>query len=157
MSGLFSLQINLDSAMKVISRRSISVAYGEPVHPIMQFDPSDSTYLYLMTAYQVRSSVINKTVLGAQHAFHLAQSWEQKGTIRFSLRLVVRAKMFRVLAITEFLGRCLSIFLCWVVTPCSPAHQVFVVVRQRVKDTETNCAYGGAEINKGCSCTETPK
>ncbi|NXR21265.1 PLXD1 protein, partial [Cinclus mexicanus] len=53
MSGLFSLQINLDSTMKVISRRSISVAYGEPVHPIMQFDPSDSTYLYLMTSYQM--------------------------------------------------------------------------------------------------------
>ncbi|RLV89067.1 hypothetical protein DV515_00015072 [Chloebia gouldiae] len=53
MSGLFSLQINLDSTMKVISRRSILVAYGEPVHPIMQFDPSDSTYLYLMTSYQM--------------------------------------------------------------------------------------------------------
>ncbi|NXH29786.1 PLXD1 protein, partial [Myiagra hebetior] len=53
MSDLLSLQINLDSAMKVISRRSISVAYGEPVHPIMQFDPSDSTYLYLMTSYQM--------------------------------------------------------------------------------------------------------
>ncbi|NWT88513.1 PLXD1 protein, partial [Lanius ludovicianus] len=53
MSGFFSLQINLDSTMKVISRRSISVAYGEPVHPIMQFDPSDSTYLYLMTSYQM--------------------------------------------------------------------------------------------------------
>ncbi|PKK21021.1 plexin D1 [Columba livia] len=45
--------INLDSAMKVISRRSISVAYGEPVHPVMQFDPSDPTYLYLMTSYQM--------------------------------------------------------------------------------------------------------
>ncbi|NXM73881.1 PLXD1 protein, partial [Serilophus lunatus] len=53
MSGFFSLQINLDSTMKVISRRSISVAYGEPVHPIMQFDPSDPTYLYLMTSYQM--------------------------------------------------------------------------------------------------------
>ncbi|NXY34943.1 PLXD1 protein, partial [Pomatorhinus ruficollis] len=52
-SGLLSLQINLDSAMEVVSRRSISVAYGEPVHPIMQFDPSDSTYLYLMTSYQM--------------------------------------------------------------------------------------------------------
>ncbi|PKU39303.1 plexihypothetical protein [Limosa lapponica baueri] len=48
-----TLQINLDSTMKVISRRSISVAYGEPVHPIMQFDPSDSTYLYLMTSHQM--------------------------------------------------------------------------------------------------------
>lgn len=32
------------------------MAYGEPVHPIMQFDPSDSTFLYLMTSYQVRPS-----------------------------------------------------------------------------------------------------
>ena len=56
MSGFFSLQINLDSAMRVVSRRSISVAYGEPVHPIMQFDPSDPTYLYLMTSYQVSSA-----------------------------------------------------------------------------------------------------
>ncbi|KAM6413682.1 plexin-D1 [Rhynochetos jubatus] len=47
------LKINLDSTMKVVSRRSISVAYGEPVHPIMQFDPSDATYLYLMTSYQM--------------------------------------------------------------------------------------------------------
>ncbi|XP_019475530.1 LOW QUALITY PROTEIN: plexin-D1, partial [Meleagris gallopavo] len=47
------LKINLDSAMRVVSRRSISVAYGEPVHPIMQFDPSDPTYLYLMTSYQM--------------------------------------------------------------------------------------------------------
>lgn len=60
-SGIFSLQINLDSAMKVVSRRSISVAYGEPVHPIMQFDPSDSTFLYLMTSYQVRSAFVRKT------------------------------------------------------------------------------------------------
>lgn len=60
-SGVFSLQINLDSAMKVVSRRSISVAYGEPVHPIMQFDPSDSTFLYLMTSYQVRSAFVRKT------------------------------------------------------------------------------------------------
>jgi len=63
MSGFFSLQINLDSTMKVISRRSILVAYGEPVHPIMQFDPSDSTYLYLMTSYQVRSLISSKMVL----------------------------------------------------------------------------------------------
>lgn len=64
-SGFLLLQINLDSAMKVISRRSISVAYGEPVHPVMQFDPSDPTYLYLMTSYQVRASGCSRTVLGA--------------------------------------------------------------------------------------------
>uniref|UniRef100_A0A452I8Q2 Sema domain-containing protein n=1 Tax=Gopherus agassizii TaxID=38772 RepID=A0A452I8Q2_9SAUR len=47
------LKINLNSATKIISRKSVSVAYGESVHPIMQFDPSDSSYLYLMTSYQM--------------------------------------------------------------------------------------------------------
>ncbi|XP_054831796.1 plexin-D1 [Eublepharis macularius] len=47
------LKINLNSSMKVISRESITVAYGEPVHPLMQFDPSDSSYLYLMTSHQI--------------------------------------------------------------------------------------------------------
>lgn len=159
MSGFFSLQINLDSTMKVISRRSISVAYGEPVHPIMQFDPSDSTYLYLMTSYQVRSSVLNETVLGAHHAFDLAQSWEQKGTIRFSLRLMVRAKMFRALAVTRLSGEV-------------PVHSPVLgdstmqpslsglcggQVKRRVKDTETDCIYRNAEISRSCSCTEPPK
>ncbi|XP_053234057.1 plexin-D1 [Podarcis raffonei] len=47
------LKINLNSSMEEISRESITVAYGEPVHPIMQFDPSDSSYLYLMTSHQI--------------------------------------------------------------------------------------------------------
>ncbi|XP_039336724.1 plexin-D1 [Mauremys reevesii] len=47
------MKINLNSATKIISRKSVSVAYGESVHPIMQFDPSDSSYLYLMTSYQM--------------------------------------------------------------------------------------------------------
>ncbi|XP_075794852.1 plexin-D1 [Pelodiscus sinensis] len=47
------LKINLNSTKEIISRKSVSVAYGEPVHPIMQFDPSDSSYLYLMTSYQM--------------------------------------------------------------------------------------------------------
>ncbi|XP_013931200.1 PREDICTED: plexin-D1 [Thamnophis sirtalis] len=47
------IQINLNSSMEVISRESIMVAYSEPVHPIMQFDPSDSSYLYLMTSHQI--------------------------------------------------------------------------------------------------------
>ncbi|KAM3848606.1 plexin-D1 [Vipera latastei] len=47
------LKINLNSSMEVISRESIMVAYSEPVHPIMQFDPSDSSYLYLMTSHQI--------------------------------------------------------------------------------------------------------
>lgn len=29
------------------------MAYGEPVHPVMQFDPADPGYLYLMTSHQV--------------------------------------------------------------------------------------------------------
>uniref|UniRef100_A0ABM5FJL6 Plexin-D1 n=1 Tax=Pogona vitticeps TaxID=103695 RepID=A0ABM5FJL6_9SAUR len=47
------LKINLNSSMEVISRESVTVAYSEPVHPIMQFDPSDSSYLYLMTSHQI--------------------------------------------------------------------------------------------------------
>ncbi|XP_060622246.2 plexin-D1 [Anolis sagrei] len=47
------LKINFNSFMDVMSRESITVAYGEPVHPIMQFDPSDSSYLYLMTSHQI--------------------------------------------------------------------------------------------------------
>uniref|UniRef100_A0A8C8SF08 Plexin-D1 n=1 Tax=Pelusios castaneus TaxID=367368 RepID=A0A8C8SF08_9SAUR len=47
------LKINLNSSVKIISMKEIWVAYGESVHPIMQFDPSDSSYLYLMTSYQM--------------------------------------------------------------------------------------------------------
>uniref|UniRef100_A0A670XWZ8 Plexin D1 n=1 Tax=Pseudonaja textilis TaxID=8673 RepID=A0A670XWZ8_PSETE len=47
------LKINLNSSMDIISRESVMVAYSEPVHPIMQFDPSDSSYLYLMTSHQI--------------------------------------------------------------------------------------------------------
>lgn len=32
----------------------MTVAYGEPVHHVMQFDPADPGYLYLMTSHQVR-------------------------------------------------------------------------------------------------------
>lgn len=73
------------------------MAYGEPVHPIMQFDPSDSTYLYLMTSYQVRPS--------AEQSFghHVpdvafAPSREQEGTIAFALTPVGRASEFGALA-----------------------------------------------------------
>lgn len=40
--------------MQVVSRRVVTVAYGEPVHHVMQFDPADPGYLYLMTSHQVR-------------------------------------------------------------------------------------------------------
>ncbi|PNI31959.1 PLXND1 isoform 4, partial [Pan troglodytes] len=33
--------------------RVVTVAYGEPVHHVMQFDPADSGYLYLMTSHQM--------------------------------------------------------------------------------------------------------
>ena len=39
--------------MQVVSRKVVTVAYGEPVHHVMQFDPADPGYLYLMTSHQV--------------------------------------------------------------------------------------------------------
>lgn len=42
--------------MQVVSQHVVTVAYGEPVHPVMQFDPTDPSYLYLMTSHQVRLS-----------------------------------------------------------------------------------------------------
>ncbi|XP_007517198.2 plexin-D1 [Erinaceus europaeus] len=47
------LKINLDENMQVVSRRAVTVALGEPVHPIMEFDPSDPSLLYLMTTHQM--------------------------------------------------------------------------------------------------------
>ncbi|XP_063560232.1 plexin-D1 isoform X2 [Gorilla gorilla gorilla] len=47
------LKINLNENMQVVSRRVVTVAYGEPVHHVMQFDPADSGYLYLMTSHQM--------------------------------------------------------------------------------------------------------
>uniref|UniRef100_A0A2K6N8N2 Plexin D1 n=1 Tax=Rhinopithecus roxellana TaxID=61622 RepID=A0A2K6N8N2_RHIRO len=48
-----ALPINLNESMQVVSRRVVTVAYGEPVHHVMQFDPADSGYLYLMTSHQM--------------------------------------------------------------------------------------------------------
>ena len=131
-SGFFLLQINLDSTMKVISRRSISVAYGEPVHPIMQFDPSDSTYLYLMTSYQVRSLVFGK-IFSEHHAIDLALSREQEGTIKFAFTLMGRAKKLRALAGASkgFPGGYLWLsILRWMgVTPSRQACQAFSSLR----------------------------
>lgn len=47
-------QISMNESMQVVSRRVVTVAYGEPVHHVMQFDPADPGYLYLMTSHQVR-------------------------------------------------------------------------------------------------------
>jgi len=47
------LKINLNESMQVVSRRVVTVAYGEAVHHVMQFDPADPGYLYLMTSHQM--------------------------------------------------------------------------------------------------------
>ncbi|XP_069418270.1 plexin-D1 [Ovis canadensis] len=47
------LKINLNESMQVVSRRVVTLAYGEPVHHVMQFDPVDPGYLYLMTSHQM--------------------------------------------------------------------------------------------------------
>ncbi|XP_044156321.1 plexin-D1 isoform X1 [Bufo gargarizans] len=46
-------KINIDADMNIISRQSIQIARGQPVHHIMQFDPVDPTYLYVMTSHQM--------------------------------------------------------------------------------------------------------
>ncbi|XP_069871715.1 plexin-D1 [Dipodomys merriami] len=47
------LKVNLNETMHVVSSRVLTVAYGEPVHHVMQFDPTDPGYLYLMTSHQM--------------------------------------------------------------------------------------------------------
>ncbi|XP_071985098.1 plexin-D1 isoform X2 [Engystomops pustulosus] len=46
-------KINFDAAMNIVSRQSLQIARGQPVHHIMQFDPVDATYLYVMTTHQM--------------------------------------------------------------------------------------------------------
>ncbi|ERE67211.1 plexin-D1-like protein [Cricetulus griseus] len=46
------LKISLNESMQVVSRQVLTVAYGEPVHNVMQFDPMDPGFLYLMTSHQ---------------------------------------------------------------------------------------------------------
>lgn len=46
----------------------VTVAYGEPVHHVMQFDPADPRYLYLMTSHQVRPQPWPGKVLGQADA-----------------------------------------------------------------------------------------
>ncbi|KAM3915618.1 plexin-D1 isoform 2-T2 [Leptodactylus fuscus] len=47
------LKINLDAAMNIVSRQSIQISRGQPIHHIMQFDPVNPTYLYVMTSHQM--------------------------------------------------------------------------------------------------------
>ncbi|MEE6519836.1 hypothetical protein FKM82_017594, partial [Ascaphus truei] len=71
------LKINLDSSLAEVSRHSIPIARGEPVHHIMQFDPVDPNYLYLMTSHhmtRVRVAACEKyqncnDCLGARDAY----------------------------------------------------------------------------------------
>ncbi|KAM4022715.1 plexin-D1 [Anomaloglossus baeobatrachus] len=46
-------KINLDVGMNIVSRQSIQIARGQPIHHIMQFDPVNPTYLYVMTSHQM--------------------------------------------------------------------------------------------------------
>lgn len=56
----FLPQISLNESMQVVSRRALTVAYGEPVHHVMQFDPVDPGFLYLMTSHQVRQAIASQ-------------------------------------------------------------------------------------------------
>ncbi|KAM5279662.1 plexin-D1 [Ctenodactylus gundi] len=47
------LKLTLNESMQVVSQRAVTVAPGEPVHHVMQFDPMDPQYLYLMTSHQM--------------------------------------------------------------------------------------------------------
>ncbi|KAM4722793.1 plexin-D1 [Rhinophrynus dorsalis] len=47
------LKINLNANLAIVSRQSIMIARGQSVHHIMQFDPVDLSYLYVMTLYQM--------------------------------------------------------------------------------------------------------
>ncbi|XP_030061909.1 plexin-D1 [Microcaecilia unicolor] len=47
------IKINLDHSLTLVSRKTISVAPGQPVHHIMEFDPWDSSFLFVMTSYQI--------------------------------------------------------------------------------------------------------
>lgn len=46
-------KINFDIGMNIVSRQSIQIARGQPVHHIMQFDAVNPTYLYVMTSHQM--------------------------------------------------------------------------------------------------------
>ncbi|XP_069822773.1 plexin-D1 isoform X2 [Dendropsophus ebraccatus] len=48
-----NLKINLDASMNIVSRQSIHIARGQPVHHIMQFDAINPIYLYVMTSHQM--------------------------------------------------------------------------------------------------------
>ncbi|XP_075039812.1 LOW QUALITY PROTEIN: plexin-D1 [Mixophyes fleayi] len=47
------LKINLNGTMNVVSKQSILIARGQPVHHIMQFNPVNPANLYVMTSHQL--------------------------------------------------------------------------------------------------------
>ncbi|XP_068108861.1 plexin-D1 isoform X2 [Hyperolius riggenbachi] len=47
------LKITLDPEMNIVSRQSLLIERGQPVHHIMRFDPVNPTYLYVMTTHQI--------------------------------------------------------------------------------------------------------
>ncbi|XP_040214790.1 plexin-D1 [Rana temporaria] len=47
------LKITLDDDMKIVSRQSLLIARGEPIHHIMRFHPVTPTHLYVMTTHQM--------------------------------------------------------------------------------------------------------
>ncbi|KAM8931133.1 plexin-D1 isoform 2-T2 [Pelodytes ibericus] len=47
------IKINLNSSLDIVSKQSVTLARGQPVHRVMHFDPKDPTYLYAMTSHQL--------------------------------------------------------------------------------------------------------
>ncbi|OCT85775.1 plexin-D1 [Xenopus laevis] len=47
------IKITLNADMAIISKQSIMIARGQPVHHVMEFDPMDPTYLFVMTSHQM--------------------------------------------------------------------------------------------------------
>ncbi|KAB0404519.1 hypothetical protein E2I00_013180 [Balaenoptera physalus] len=52
-SGAEPEQLDCGAAHLQHPLKVVTVAYGEPVHHVMQFDPADPGYLYLMTSHQM--------------------------------------------------------------------------------------------------------
>ena len=87
-------QINLNESMQVVSRRAVTVAYGEPVHHVMQFDPADPGYLYLMTSHQVRSEP-PPDMRAFSHSFSHQEHLPFQSPLSASLHFPVEASLLR--------------------------------------------------------------
>lgn len=87
-------QINLNESMQVVSRRAVTVAYGEPVHHVMQFDPADPGYLYLMTSHQVRPET-PLDMRAFSHSFSHQEHLPFQSPLSASLHFPVEASRLR--------------------------------------------------------------